>query len=594
MAKTERENLRLEYTLQHLPSAQHKTGLAGLVLLLETMKERKIAPLPEYHENDNGIWTFHLTQESFQTLFDELYDAEDVEVETTTKWNNVEPLEIREQEETTKEGKKNTVKKFVYEVTLPKGTWLEGMLPQSEEGKKRLKLWRDMLWAIYRGKPAARGVYLERAQGKPCTFTEKLWKALEKNKGSESLAGSLLLGAEGANAEKIAFKGSFQENLLLHFTHVASPLFVARSFSVKRGKKDNSTTYSVDRNENGYVLVMPEITNLTSYIEAFREWLSRDYEATKGFRPTAAIIDLPEESGLKFLADISERKLQTEQILPSMEGVEYYHMAKRGNAVKVLVSAQISLTKPILQEYSSLVKPGGQHKPLNFLYKTLYIQNLLNGMPWYTGMEKVFETYPAEFFIWSREESPRGIPFFGKDIKQKLKVLSESVYSRTQEAKKMANGQGNIPLIDPDERLAAKTRDIVRQYVIVELKTNNKKHLPEGEKIHLKQKKGDQKIKYSREYQDAVSKICKGAFLALRGRTGEDIAEFFTGTLCSHAQFLRNDFENPANDDYILVAKNLVDPEGREKLKLFAMLALCACSHVYGDQEPSSEDTENN
>lgn len=590
MAKAKKEGLQLEYILQHLPSAQHKTGLAGLVLLLKTMKERKIGPLPGYEESDNGAWALHFTRESFQTLFDELYDAKDVEIETSSKWNNVEPLEIREKEEITKDGKKNTTKIFVYEVTLPKGAWLEGMLPQSEEGKKRLKLWRDMLWAIYRGKPAARGVYLERAQGKPCSFTEKLWKALEKNKGSESLAGSLLLGAEGANAERIAFKGSFEENLLLHFTHVASPLFVARSFSVKRGKKDNNTAYSVDWNENGYVLVMPEIINLTSYIEAFREWMSRDYGPTKGYRPTATIIDLPEESGLKFLADISERKLQTEKILPSMEGVEYYHMAKKGNAVKVLTSAQIPLTTPILREYSSLVKPEGQHKPLNFLYKTLYIQNLLNGMPWYNGMEKIFETYPAEFFIWSREESPRNIPFFGKDIRQKLKVLSDSVYSRTQEAKRMKNTQeGSVPLIDPDERLAAKTRNIVRQYVIVELKTNSKSDLPEKGKTHLE----GEKIKYSPKYQDAVSKICKSAFLALRGRTGADIAEFFTGTLCSHAQPFRSDSRNPANDDYLLIAKNLIDPEGREKIKLFAMLALCACSWVYSDQESSSEDSEN-
>ncbi len=121
------------------------------------------------------------------------------------------------------------------------------------------------------------------------------------------------------------------------------------------------------------------------------------------------------------------------------------------------------------------------------------------------------------------------------------------------------------------------------------MKERVKKDLPNG-KTHLERTKDDGDVHYSLTYQDAVGKICTGGFLALRGRKGADIAEFFTGTLCAHPQFLRSSPKNEENDDYILIAKSLVDPEEREKIKLFAMLALSACSYIYTkDEQPKSE-----
>ncbi len=54
---------------------------------------------------------------------------------------------------------------------------------------------------------------------------------------------------------------------------------------------------------------------------------------------------------------------------------------------------------------------------------------------------------------------------------------------------------------------------------------------------------------------------------------------------------MRNSPKNAENDDFLLVAKSLVDPEEREKIKLFAMLALSACSYVYTkDDQAKTED----
>ncbi len=584
--------LELRYALNQLPSAQHKTGLAGLVFLVRTMVERKMEPLPEDSHEGDDIWKFRFTKESFQALFDELYDAEKIEVKSTTKWSDMEAIETRERT-TEKDGKKKVEKVFIYELPVPKGTALKGILPEDEEGKKKLDLWRDMLWATYRGKPKARGVYHERALGKPCSFIDNAWNALQKKReSSEALAGSLLLGAESANAEGVPLKGTFEENLLLHFSHIACPLFVTRTFLIKRGKNENRATYSIKWEEGGYVIVMPEIVDIHKYVEQYKGWLGNPSQESKYHRPLSALIDLPEESGLEFLSTISERRIQTQDrtFFNTIEGVEYYHMVKKGNAVNVLASAYIPLSISTLNEYNNLVAPTGNKKQLNFLYKTFRIRNLLNETPWHTGMQSIFEQYPTEFFIWSREGSPRNTPFFGHDIRRKLAEVAETnMY--LSEGENMGTNSAGTPAANQDDRLAAKTRSIVRQFVISELKERVKKELPAG-KTHLERTKDDGDVHYSQTYQETVEKICTGAFLALRGRKGADIAEFFTGTLCAHPQFLRSSPKNEENDDYILVAKSLVDPDEREKIKLFAMLALSACSYIYTKDEQPKQATE--
>lgn len=590
--KETQDTLELNFILDNLPSAQHKTGLAGLVFLLDTMEKRKISPIPEVVE-DGGAWKFRFTRESFQKVFDELYDAETIEIESSTKWSNADPIDTRDKVTERGDSKKSEIV-FVYEVVVPKGAFLKGTLPADEEGKKKLKLWRDMLWATYRGKPAARGVYNERSERKSCSFTEKTWSALKKRRGAgEQLAGSLLLGAEGSNAEGVPLKGAFEENFLLHFAHTACPLFVTRAFSVKRGNKENRSSYSVEWGEGGFVLVMPEIVDIRKYLARYTKWLGSEMPQTRLFRPLSALIDLPEESGLEFLSSITERRVEKHGrgFFDTVEGVEYYYMAKKGNAVNLLASAYIPLNPATLDQYNHLVAPQGSKRPLNFLFKTYRIRNLLEGLPWYKGMGSIFEQYPTEFFIWSRERSPGNTPFFGQDIHRHFKGIAENIKTKMEANTMGTNTHAGPAGIDRDERLASKTRSIVRQFVIWELKERVPKDIPAG-KTHLEWTKQDGDLHLSEGYQSALEKVCSGAFLALRSRKGPDIAEFFTGTLCAHPQFLRNASKDGDKDDYLLIAQSLVDPEEREKIKLFAMLALSACSYVYIKDEQEKTETE--
>lgn len=587
--KETQDTLELNFILDNLPSAQHKTGLAGLVFLLDTMEKRKIYPLPEVSEESAGVWKFRFTRESFQKVFDELYDAEAIEAKNSTKEDNDAHEDSLGSEEEETENEKPKKENY-----LPKGAFLKGVFPADEEGKKKLKLWRDMLWATYRGHDRAREVYRTRARGMPCSFTENTWRALQKKRRTgEEISGSLLLGAEGKNAERVPLKGTFEENLLLHFTHIASPLFVSRLFLVKPEKKENRSTYSISRPEGGYVLAMPEIVDIRKYLARYTKWLGSETPQTRFFRPLSALIDLPEESGLEFLSAITERRVEKQGrgLLDTIEGVEYYYITKKGKNVNLLASAYIPLNPATLDQYNHLVAPQGSKRPLNYLFKTYRIRNLLEGLPWYKGMGSIFEQYPTEFFIWSRERSPGNTPFFGQDIHRHFKGIAENIKTKMEANTMGTNTHAGPAGIDRDERLASKTRSIVRQFVIWELKERVPKDIPAG-KTHLEWTKQDGDLHLSEGYQSALEKVCSGAFLALRSRKGPDIAEFFTGTLCAHPQFLRNASKDGDKDDYLLIAQSLVDPEEREKIKLFAMLALSACSYVYIKDEQEKTETE--
>ncbi|KUJ96916.1 MAG: hypothetical protein XD41_0136 [Desulfonauticus sp. 38_4375] len=70
------DKITLSYNLFDLPTAQHKAGLAGLLVLIESLKRRNVSPLPEVEEMTPSRVVISFTKESIQVLFDDLYDAE--------------------------------------------------------------------------------------------------------------------------------------------------------------------------------------------------------------------------------------------------------------------------------------------------------------------------------------------------------------------------------------------------------------------------------------------------------------------------------------------------------------------------------------
>ena len=105
------------YDLHDLPTAQHKAGLAGLLLQIDSMKKRDLPEddIPEVEFTSTSA-RVRFTPASLQGLFDDLYDAEVVEVRVPNRWQGEPPKREEPFEETDpRTGKIRKGKRFVYD-----------------------------------------------------------------------------------------------------------------------------------------------------------------------------------------------------------------------------------------------------------------------------------------------------------------------------------------------------------------------------------------------------------------------------------------------------------------------------------------------
>src|SRR5258707_962146 len=116
------QSVTVTYDLFQLPTAQHKAGLAGLILQIRSMHERHrpqdTIPVVDVLSTSATV-TF--TEKSVQGLFDDFYDAQTVEVAVRSKWPGRHPKGEKEVEEIDEEGKPRKAKRFLYDVIQPCG-----------------------------------------------------------------------------------------------------------------------------------------------------------------------------------------------------------------------------------------------------------------------------------------------------------------------------------------------------------------------------------------------------------------------------------------------------------------------------------------
>src|SRR5438128_2547176 len=79
------------YDLFDLPTAFHKAGLAGLILLIESLKARQVLTVAEaiYDVTATGA-TVTFTEPLVRKLMDDIYDAAPKEVAVKGKWPGAE------------------------------------------------------------------------------------------------------------------------------------------------------------------------------------------------------------------------------------------------------------------------------------------------------------------------------------------------------------------------------------------------------------------------------------------------------------------------------------------------------------------------
>jgi CRISPR-associated protein Cmx8 len=89
------EVIELTYDPFVLPTTQHRAGLAAFLVLVESMRRRKIKVLPEISVRSDGTVRVVLTRKSLTSTFNDLYDAATEERESSRKRKDKKKRDIK-------------------------------------------------------------------------------------------------------------------------------------------------------------------------------------------------------------------------------------------------------------------------------------------------------------------------------------------------------------------------------------------------------------------------------------------------------------------------------------------------------------------
>lgn len=546
------ESVTVTYDLFDLPTAQHKAGLAGLQMQIRHMEGKSPKPpaIPAIVAETPTSLSVTFTRDSAQALMDDVYAAERAEVRVKKKWPSAK--EIRPSEVVVEEvnEKPANVRYFFHEVVQPTG----GLLRQHVRHEPWLKLWRDMLWAIPRGNPQSREPFEQRADGKPCKEGGLAWAGLVKADKARAaggfatgpVAGSLWLGAQASNAELVPFEGRVEQTLLLHFWPLTALVYVPQMV-----QPDGSSEFV------GYALAVPEVSDLEQFPHDYNGLLADLGEELRGYRPAGAVIDLPAEGALSFLdhlAWLAADKTAAAEVRLSVGSVEFLHMAKFGNNIKVMANGRVVPRPNLLDDYRAIVGDPGQ-KPAfaNPLFRRGLVLALLNNEPWFRPFGKMFGEWDARFFVPS--DDPPKLMWFWSDARKKLQEVIQAMPT---------NPQPGDPPPSADDLLMMLVHRLARTYLAERAK---QKSGIDPDKF----KDGD-KIAWDRlpkEYTDARRAAGESLFLEFRSRRDQGFIDHFAQTFFATKQYV-------SEDHYTEIGRALM--HRTEDVKTLTLMALSANS----------------
>lgn len=575
----------VRYDLHELPTAQHKAGLSGLLLQIDSMKERvdhrvlpADTPLAELVERGPTHATFRFTAASVQSLFDDLYAAKPERVWVDKKWKNAVVLGTRSVDD--KETGRSR-QQLQYEIVRPAGLFLQRFTDNGKEAWHRL--WRETVWSTSRVKPTTlKKKFAATAAGKPAPDGRIVWKGLllhDKASRRGGLASirpdtAVLLAAQKENAERVEFLDRADHALLLHFWQLTARVFVP-----ERIDGDGNRAFA------GYVLAIPEVSDLPEFGRVYIQGLVSLDAKLRRFRPADAVIALAAQGSLEFmrhLMEIGERKAF--KVMPSryLNSVEFFHYidrdakGKRLRDPKVASHGRVPPREPLLVLYEGIRK--SVHNPLMLAGR---LRALLDGEPWFSALIDDVAQREWSWFIHSTKDGHRTPPAmigFAWEAHKRFRELEERHLD-------MAEHQTKSPAAgDSVDRVV---RRLVEDYVVQ--KARARLNIPESAPRHsehthrrLPGRDGGAERWVERDsFQEKRRDVATDLMLRLRSRHGDDFVEQFTIALGSVAQYL------PPVDYELLAAalmRAFTDDPGehrartRDDVKSLTLLALSAAS----------------
>ena len=413
--------LELTYDVFSLPTAQHRAGLAGLYVVADTMRRRRMADVPDVALDGTSGLRLSLTGASLTALFNYLYEATTEEARSTAvrkkrDGSPVPPLrEEREINTNPRTNQQSTRTVYFYPQVVPRAPFLESLgMPEPW-----LKLWRDVIWSTLRGIPRTRLPYEQRAGGGSVREAADTWDELTRwraarDKGRpyiSEVSSSLFVGAMARNAEDVPFVGSPDQNLLLHFW----PAVMGVGEVWRAEREDEEYT----EKPAGYVLAIPDVLDVGWFHDTFAARVDRLETRMYRYRPRGAVFALPEEGGLEYLRHLvalAAARARAGEVRYAVTGVEVYQLEKQGNSIRVLAAGRVPATEDLLNDYEAI---HDRYRDLTF--RGQLIRNLLGERPWYDGFDRLFDRCDRSLFV-----GPRGVSF-GADAHRRFRTEFASV-----------------------------------------------------------------------------------------------------------------------------------------------------------------------
>ena len=523
--------LELDYRLAELPSSQHRAGLAGLVLMVQWLKRQGSHPgVCDIAQLSTHGATLRIDQAGLAALFDEVYAASQEEREEKRPRKNkrkgvIPPLreEIRTDVDP-KTGQEKTRTVYVYPQVVPGGAFLADGDP-SASGSHGLwiKLWRDVMWTIFRGRANQRLPFTDRAAGKQGKDAAKVWSDLiQPPDYPVKLPGTYYIGAEACNAENVPFRDRARFQFLLHFWPYVAQVYVPAIY-------DNEGEQSF----TGFALAIPDVADLEGFCEELPAVLRERGVAPFRYRPKDSVVDVAVESALDLLRRLRARlALQTGAQATSdlVLGVDVVHVDKQGNNVKTLGVTRLHPEARMIDDYVRI-----KESLWNAPFRKQRLLNVVHDRPWYAGFDGLMRSLPYEQSIGSEA--------FRHDARLSFRMEESATMSTPAES------------VSPE----ALVYRVIGIYLQRRLKA----------KYGLEWSEVKDRPDKRKEYEETREKVAREAFLAVRSRSGLDFAEYFASTLCSVSQPL-------SEQQYVTLAQSLY--EDTDKVRTLTMLALSARS----------------
>jgi CRISPR-associated protein Cmx8 len=583
--------ITITYDLFELPTAQHRAGLAGLLLQIDSMKNRgKLAPTYKWDDGEPSTKVHvEFTEKATSGLFDDLYDATWIQGRPRRKpffkgkgssKREVPAVRRAPITETDKKGNEKVFEGYVYLELTPALATLRQYLPRDGDW---VRLWRDLIWQVVRDSrkkapyiqrakakspPDALAVDVdadgdsagdeddEKAKGDGSTWADLVGhdKARRKEEFAVGkLSSALLIGAQAESAEALPFLGRIDQNLLLHFWPLTSlvyvPRFVDRDGNSHIGRRDK------DDKTKHYCLAIPVVADLRAFLEEYPKVLAGLSPEVAVYRPKESLIDLPAEGGLSFvehLARLTPQVAGLAETRRSVFGIDYLHLNKDGNIVRSLSTGRVAYSRELAEDYLAINGRVGERPPYaNPLFRRGLMLALLDDQPWFKPFGKLFAEWDVSFFVPT--DDPPKVSWFWADARKKTQEVTQSMPTDPN--------PGESPP-DPDDQLMVLIHRITRTYLAERAKQKSgidPEGFKDGDKINWD--------KVPQDFYDARRAAGESLFLEFRSRRDQAFVDHFAQTFFSAKQFV-------SQDQYSEIGRALLRrPEDVKTLTLMALSA---------------------